>query len=249
MADKEIGSLTAGSSLDGSELFHGVQEGNSRQFTATQLRAFATGGSYEGGPATPPTAASLATWDNQGTSTWTDGTGVGILAPQVDSGLHGRYGAAPGTPYDVYCRVEVQFLSTAAITTGPFILAGIMFKDTGGDNERLTYGIQSERVSGDENHLFVLNVIRWTGASPPVVSSAPIQKYSAALWKWLRVNNDGTTFTFYASMDGQNWITVGTETLAAFIDGAASYGVFARAEANTTEAQALFSYFSTTAPA
>lgn len=33
MADKEIGVLTAASTLDGSEIFHGVQGGNSRQIT------------------------------------------------------------------------------------------------------------------------------------------------------------------------------------------------------------------------
>lgn len=37
MANKEIDELTAGTQLDGTELFHGVQGGNSRKFTAKQL--------------------------------------------------------------------------------------------------------------------------------------------------------------------------------------------------------------------
>lgn len=204
---------------------------------------------FEAGSPTPPTSADLATQDNWGTSTETDGTGAYILNPQLDDGLHGRYKAAPATPYNVYCRVNVQFLSTAAVTTAPYMYAGIMFKDTGGDNERLSFGIQSERISGDENHVWAAICTRWTGASPPVLSSQPILKYNAVAWPWVRVNNDGTTLTFYVSMDGKNWHSVGTETLAAFIDGAASYGVFARGGSNATEGMAMFSYFSTTAPA
>lgn len=210
-----------------------------------------TGGAagYEAGPPTPPTAVDLATWLNQGTSTWTDGTGSGILKPQVDDRFVGRYKAAPGTPYDVYCRLNIQFLSTAAVTTGPYILAGIMFQDTAGDNERLGFGIQCERISGDEQHLWSAQIQRWTGATPPVFSAQPVLKYNSRAWQWIRVNNDGTTLTLYVSMDGKDWLSVGTETLAAFIDGAASYGVFARSGSNATEAIALFSYFSTTAPA
>lgn len=37
MANKTIADLTAGATLDGTELFHGVQGGNSRKFTSTQV--------------------------------------------------------------------------------------------------------------------------------------------------------------------------------------------------------------------
>lgn len=37
MADKDISTLTAGTALTGPEIFHGVQSGNSRKFTARQL--------------------------------------------------------------------------------------------------------------------------------------------------------------------------------------------------------------------
>lgn len=250
MADKEISALTAvGTPLDGTELVHVVEGGNSRKATTQDIADLATPpAGYEAGPPTPPTDADLATWDNQGTSTNTDGTGVMIMKPQVDAVLHGKYKAAPGTPYDVYCRVDIQMLSTSAVTANAAVRAGIMFKDTGGDNERLGFAILHDRVAGDENNNYAAICTRYTGASPPVASANPLLKYGPQLWKWIRVNNDGTTLTFYVSMDGKNWITVGTETLAAFIDGAASYGVFAQATSDATEAQALFSYFSTTAP-
>lgn len=44
MANKTIGDLTAGTMPDGTEIFHGVQGGNSRRFTADQLRGHAPGG-------------------------------------------------------------------------------------------------------------------------------------------------------------------------------------------------------------
>lgn len=51
MADKEISTLTAGTALGGTEVFHGAQGGNSRKFTATQLNA-AVGTSFPGSPTT-----------------------------------------------------------------------------------------------------------------------------------------------------------------------------------------------------
>lgn len=203
---------------------------------------------YEAGPPTPPTTADLATWDNQGTSTVADGTGAMILRPQVDGIIHGRYKAAPATPYDIYCRVNLHWLSTAAVTAGITGTAGILFKDTAGDNERLACGIFAERIAGDENMNYAAFAQRWTGASPPVAGAAPVLKYSTAPWQWVHVNNDGTTLTLEASMDGKDWISVGTETLAAHIDAAAGFGVFASSSVNATESAALFSYFSTTAP-
>lgn len=244
MADKKISDLTSASSLaTGDFLEIETAGGNSRKISAGLVRR------YEAGPPTAPTTGDLATWDNQGTSTATDGTDALVLKPQVDGGLHGLYKAAPGTPYDIYCRVETQTLSTAAITAGITAYSGILFKDTGGDNERLSFGIYEERVgTGDENVNYALLCQRWSGASPPVFSTSPIVKYTSHPWKWIRVNNDGTTLTFYGSVDGKNWISAGTETLAAFIDGAASYGIFSNAVANSTECAAFFTYFSTTAP-
>jgi hypothetical protein len=246
MADKIISDYTPATTLAASDWLEIENAGgNSRKVAASVVRA----GIYEVGPIAQPTTGDLATWDNQGTSTASDGTGAMILRPQVDGAIHGRYKAAPATPYDVYCRVEQHWLSTAANTVGVVASAGILFKDTGGDNERLAIGVYAERIAGDENMTYAIVCGRYSGASPPVFSSNSVVKYTAIPWKWVRVNNDGTTLTIYASADGKNWFTVGTETLAAYIDGAASYGVYAYATANATEAPAMFTYFSTTAPA
>jgi hypothetical protein len=210
-----------------------------------------TGGSaYEGGAATPPTLADLATWDNQGTSTASNGTGAMILKPQVDGNIHGRYKTAPSTPYDIYCRAEQNTLSANAVGTAYDCGAGILFKDTGGDNERLFFAIyqRHDTSSGDDTKQYAAMIQRYTGAAPPALSATAVIKYGQTPFKWLRVNNDGTTLTLYAGFDGKNWYQVGTETLAAFVDAAASFGVAAFGNAAAGEAPAQFSYFSTTAP-
>lgn len=210
-----------------------------------------TGGSaYEAGAATPPTLADLATWDNQGTSTATNGTGAMILSPQADGNIHGRYKTAPSTPYDVYCRVEQNTLSANAVGTAYQCSAGILFKDTGGDNERLAVviNLRHDASGGDDTKQYAVFVNRYSGASPPVFSATSVLKYQQTPFRWLRVNNDGTTLTIYAGNDGKNWHLIGTETLAAYIDAAASFGVVAGADANCGAAPAQFSYFSTTAP-
>jgi hypothetical protein len=51
MPDKEIARLTAGATPDGTEIFHGVQGGNSRRFTGAQLVALAADPASDDGDA------------------------------------------------------------------------------------------------------------------------------------------------------------------------------------------------------
>jgi hypothetical protein len=208
------------------------------------------GFSYEGGPPTPPTSTDLNTWDNQGTSSFIDTAGALILKPQVNSVIHGLYKAAPATPYTITCRVSCNILSTAASTTAINAGAGIMFKNTAGGNQRLLFGIQPNRITGDETIDYILMCTRYTGASPPVYVSDTNVRRNLTPVHWIQVSNDLTTFTFKYSDGGLpgSWITIGTETIADFIGGAASFGVAAFGSPNATEVQASFSYFSLTEP-
>lgn len=174
-----------------------------------------------------------------------------ILKVQVDGVHHGRYKTAPATPYDIYCRVEHNVLTTTLDGTVYGGGAGIIFKDTATSNKRVLFGIyQTHNVTaGDDAKFYAAMIQRWSGASPPVFDSTPTIKYGYTPWKWLWVNNNGTTLTFKVSMDGKNWVQIGTETIATFIGGTASYGVGANSTASSTEAFASFAYFGTTAPA
>lgn len=200
---------------------------------------------YEGGPVTAATTADLATWVNQGTSTVADGTGAMILKPQVDGFVHGREKAAPATPYDIYMKVDFDFLSSAAATTAIVCAAGILMRDNS-DGEILTWAIYYERIAGDEQNTYGAIAQRWT--NPTTFSATPLLRFNGRPWPWLRVNNNGTTITFYVSPDGKNWTQAGTETIATFIDTIDRIGVVGVASANATEAVITVPYFSTTAP-
>lgn len=249
MADKKISDFTATTTLNDGDLFEvETVGGNSRKITAANVAAY-IGSGYEAGPPTAPTTADFASWDYQGTSTATDGTGAMVINPQVDGVPHARVKAVPAAPFDIYCRVDWDCFSTAALSAAVQGQAGILLKDNA-DNERVTISCYVERISagGDEQNTYAISVQRWTGASPPVFSAAPIAKYTLRQWEWLHVNVTSTTITVEASRDGKNWTQVGTETIATFIDAVTHYGPFALANSNATEAVAVFSYFSTTAP-
>lgn len=201
---------------------------------------------YEAGPPTPPTTSDFATWMNQDASTVSDGTGAMILKAGLDGVVHGREKATPSAPFNVYCRVNVDMLSTAANTSAINNNAGILLRDSS-DGELIACTLWQERVAGDEQNLYGVSLDRWT-ASGDIFSARPILKYNNIPWKWIRVNVTSTTITLYVSQDGKNWISVGTETIATFIDTVDRYGPCVLASANATEAVAAFSYFSTTAP-
>lgn len=203
--------------------------------------------SYEGGPpGTVPTVASL-TWINQGTSTASDGTGALIIKPQVNNGRSSLVKAVPSAPFDVYCRVNLQSLSTAALTVAIDTSAGIVLRDSA-DSEIITFEAGWTRISGDEQNVYTAVVNRWT-SDGVTYSATPIARNSGQMWRWLRVNVTSTTITFYVSMDGRNWHSIGTETISTFIDAVSQYGMCAAGDTNSTETMAMFSYFSTTAPA
>lgn len=204
---------------------------------------------YEAGPPTPPTTADLSTWLNQDTSTATDGTSALVLKPDVNDQVHSLVKAVPSAPFDVYCRVQIQSFSTGGVTTTPAAAAGIVFRDSA-DSELLIFNTRYERIVTDEQNLYEVRCDRFT-ADGGTYSATPIVKYTTSSFVWLRVNVSALssgTLTFYVSTDGRNWISMGTETTAAFIDAITHYGIGAWANAAATEAAAVFSYFSTTAP-
>lgn len=245
MADKKISDLTAASSLADGDLFEIENTGgNSRKITGAQLKSSAI--AYEAGPAgTVPTVASL-TWLNQGTSTASDGTGMLILKPQVNSQLHSLVKPVPSAPFDVYCRTKAIALSTATPTTPYSHFCGIALRNSANGNV-LSFQIQTDRANVSEGYLAYVSITRWT-SSGTTVSATPIQKFGIFPWQWVRVNVTSTTITFYASMDGKNWFQVATETISTFIGAVTDYGACAFSGTDATEVAAMFSYLSTTAP-
>lgn len=201
---------------------------------------------YEAGPPGTVPLMSALTWVNMDTSTGTDGTDALIIKADVNGEFHSLVQNAPSTPYDVYCRVDFDSLSTAAVTTGIDFVAGIALRDSS-DGEMIFFMSGWTRVSGDEQNAYY--VALYQSAAGVTIGTSVFQKFSGKATKWLRVNNDGTTLTFYFSADGKNWHQAGTQLLSTFIDTANQYGAGVLASANATECWARFSYLDTTAPA
>lgn len=228
--------------------------GTSGQFLKTQgvgadpVWATAGGAGYEAGPAgTVPTAASLATWLNQGTSTLTDGTGALVFKGQVGGGVRSKVTTVPAAPFSVYARIDLQIFSAAAVTAFNDAAAGISFRDSA-DNEVVFCMVGWQRlVSGDDIVMWYTAINRYTASGATYVAT-PVFKQHLTIPRWIKCDVTSTTITFSVSEDGKNWILIGTETIATFIDAVTDYGVGVNTDANATEVAAIFSYFSTTAP-
>jgi hypothetical protein len=204
------------------------------------------GGGYEAGPAGDvPSVASL-TWLNQGTSTAADGTGMLLLYPQTNGQLHSLITPIPSVPFSVYGRIELNNRATSP--TGVFSNLGcICFRNSANGN-LVTFSFQEDRVNTSSGIAYYSPIQRWTSSGVSFSATAQAA-YGTRPWKWWKADVTSTTITGSVSMDGKNWIQVGTETIATFIGAITDYGVGSYSANNAVATTAMFSYLSTTTPA
>lgn len=209
--------------------------------------------SYEAGPpGSVFTAASFTSWINQGTSTIADGVDALIFRPQRGTPAirYAMLGATPAAPFDIYMRAEVTQLSSLANTAFSQFEFGLVFKDNA-DDELIFCNFGQVRISGDEQVYAVRNIRRMNGANSQTISATPIAREELLTqWQWMHVNVTSTTITFEISPDGKNWIEVGTESIATFVDVVDQYGIGCYSnDAGTGTPAIIISYLSHTAPA
>jgi hypothetical protein len=113
--------------------------------------------------------------------------------------IQGATKAAPATPWDLYCRFNVQSLLAANVQFGLLLRNSVSGKIT-------LYAFNSNTN---------LSVQDWT--NPTTFSSQNTVTVPALPRWWLRVNNDGTSLRFYQSPNGVDWDLFFTRTLAAFM--------------------------------
>lgn len=138
--------------------------------------------------------------------------------------------AAPSTPYDVYTRIAFNAPSAAGHQVG------ICVRNSS-SGKVLAWGFNSGGV---------ITLQQWT--TETTFNSAVFNNKwgSGSGFGWLRVNNDGTTLTFYYAMDGETWVTVGTQALATFITAGDQIGFYI--DPATDAGAAWIGSFGTTAP-
>lgn len=198
---------------------------------------------YEAGPITVPTVASL-TWNNQGTSTATDGTGALILKPQVDNTVHLLEQVAPSAPYSVYCRVRFNMYSATSGNTMN-CSAGLVLRDSSG-GKIYTLGTRYDRGASVMEHS--ISAQHWTNATTFGASVSQLYNTTTA-YTWLRIDVTSTQITSYVSYDGKNWQQFSTESIASYMSAVNRIGIFSLGTVDSTTVVSEFSYFSTTTPA
>jgi hypothetical protein len=148
-------------------------------------------------PSLPPAAASL-TWVNQSTATATDTNGLTLLKTgtgSIDQNMLVK--TMPATPY-TFTIGQVMYAS------GGVAIAGIVVRDSGtGKFVSLTAGYSGSWgwnfSKWDSPTTFNSNYANGTASFPPPFAPT-----------FLRFNDNGTNFTVSISMDGTNFIQVGS---------------------------------------
>lgn len=208
MADKEIGALTSAGALDGSELVHIVQGGDSRQATTQDIADLGGGGSSLERTRTVPAVASF-TLENAGTASMADVTsGIKLTTPSASSNIRfiRSNAGVPGGTWSLITRavpmsprnfttVYQRCIIARNSTSGRILIFGDYDKD-------------QELIQ------------RWTnyttfsaGAYGPQVSTHIFQM------PWMRMKYDGTNLIFGRSPDGytDTFHDYHTEPVATFL--------------------------------
>lgn len=135
-------------------------------------------------------------WDS---STVTDNTWGGItIFADVDAAsleLRTLYRTAPATPYRVTAHIQTCAGSGTGVSATT-MMAGIAFRDGAGTGEMEVYGIRAE---SNFNHW---NFTDWTAFSASVDALGGMHHRKDG---WLRIEDDGTNLTSWASVNGLSW--------------------------------------------
>jgi hypothetical protein len=172
---------------------------------------------------TAPPVYSAWSWLNQGTATGGDVTGLGVYlrAPAVaGTNLRVLKRALGAAPWDIhFCALEAMYPSGNT-------RSGIaLYESTTG---KLTTLGPSQDASRNVDH--------WNSTTSFASGGMPFNSNIVArgpLVFW-RIRNDGTNLIYYVSMDGVNWVQIGTEPITAFFTTAATdAGFFIDSEGNS----------------
>lgn len=142
---------------------------------------------------TAPPLSSTLSWTNQGTSTVVDDTnGLHVIA-QITTGTnsHLMTKSMPATPYNFIIKAFPTVYSSTNHVAGMCIEDSVSGK-------LMRFAWSGNIVLIDK----LTSPTNWNSqytSQPPGIMN---------LWTWLRLHDDGTNFTFYASGDGIAWTQI-----------------------------------------
>lgn len=211
-----------------------ITVGADGRLTAASSGSGGGGSAWEKSAPTPPVPASLTSFNNHVTTLTLGTFSTTMNLHGANSGIELWEEAAPATPYDLVCRLQVGMDTTGQAgislrnsTSGKIVTLGHYMPGSGGEG-----GIINQNWTNPTTFNSNIYVLPW---APPLA-------------KWLRIHNDGTTLTFYVSYTGAEWVQLSSETLASFISSADKVGIYALPPGSGTFQTAWFSWFGTTLP-
>jgi hypothetical protein len=176
-------------------------------------------------------------WVNQGGSVITDANGISHLEiPSASTSVRSRVLTAPSTPYTITALLRTR--TRIALTAGTQY-GGLVFRESSTAKLYIFYA----------NANSTLQAVKFTNdttfGSVGVVNT--FLTGAGGNFHWLRVTDDGTNLRFAVSMDGVNFLEVGTEGRTVHMAGGPNeVGFFANVDsAAGGMATSLFSWVQT----
>lgn len=190
---------------------------------------------FDGFQVTEPSSSSWS-WDNQGSSTASVGSGVLNFVAEPGSGVVMYYRTAPATPYTITIRCDfVQSSldgtnSTAQTSMGQ----GIAFRDgTGKITFFIYYNIETYWGFDIENwnSSSSFNASVKTHANSNSVESPSV--LTRSIRRYMRITDNGTNLLFSHSIDGVTWTQYHSYARTTFMgSGPTQIGIVVRKAAN-----------------
>ena len=164
------------------------------------------------------------TWQNQGAASVIDANGVSFLSlPNTTVNIRSRLISAPGAPYTITAFLRPRF--TTATADRQF--TGLVFRESG-TSKLIIFGIQNGST---------IQAIKYTNDttfSAAIFSTALFTGAALAMGGyWLQIKDDNTNLLFSYSLNGGQFVQVGSEGRTVFMAGAPNQvGIFGDVEAS-----------------
>jgi hypothetical protein len=206
MTDKTIGDLTAAGALDGTELVHIVQGGNSRRATLNDIAALSGGGGLS-----VPLIADFSITLNAPAGT-NQADALQMTGAADNDLLRGYLNLIPAGNFSVVIKAEI-------FSRGNFNGFGIAFRDTAGK-----YVVCGPIHVGGP----YAEIGQWSSQTAFAGGVVPYAFGVAAWPEWYKADFDASTndVTFSISRNGVDWISLGTSTYLATCDAVGIVTVF-----------------------
>ena len=148
-------------------------------------------------------------WVNQGSASVVDESSgaITIITDNASSSLNLRVltKSAPSTPYTLTGFMNMSAPSGVGITDSVQMVGlGLRQSSTG---EIAGVGIRATHTVFGVRYNSATSFAAYDG----------VQDFNGRQSMWFRVGNNGTTITFYASVNGTRWFTLGTTNVGAFL--------------------------------